>query len=183
MLRCYLAGPFFTLESRLVLKTLLVKLEELGHEVWAPMRDGILCPKNADKAERQKVFDLDCERLHWANCIIALLDYPLPVHQQLMMRSRTPEGMSQDVPLNLPDSGTVFEIGYVCGLNSTGQQYRYIIGYTGRMPSFNLMIAEACDCIVDDLDKLERVMGLIEACDKDGLMLLKTQYQKELQEF
>jgi len=44
------------------------------------------------------------------------------------------------------------------------------------------MITEACDCIVDSLDKLERVMSLVANKDEDALMLLKIQYQKELME-
>lgn len=177
-MKIYLAGPFFNSESKAVLNTILLQLEMLGHEVWAPMRDGITCPKDADREMRLKVFNLDCEQLHWADCVVALLDYPLPIHQTLFLREKSPEGVSKDTPIQLPDPGTVFEIGYVTGLNSTQEQYRYVIGYAST-PGFNLMVAEGCDCVVSDLTQLERAMQLIKVLDDDGLMLLKIQYQKQ----
>ena len=179
----YLAGPFFNRESKDILYSILGELEVSGHEVWSPMRDGITCPPDADREMRLKVFNLDCEQLHWAECIVALLDYPLPPHQQLLLRQKSPEGTSKDTPIFLPDPGTIFEIGYVSGLNSTrpsSENYKYIVGYA-ICSGFNLMVAEACDCIVNDLRKLERVMELVAQQDSDGLMLLKIQYQKKTQ--
>ena len=184
-MQIYLAGPFFNKESKDVLGTILGCLEEqLGHQVWAPMRDGILCTKDADREMRRRVFVLDCERLHWAECVVALLDYPLPIQQQLLLRERTPEGASKDTPIFLPDPGTIFEIGYTVGMNKSDMttQYRCVIGYKSQGFGSNLMIAEACDCIVSNLTELERVMPLVVNQDEDALLLLKTQWQKELSE-
>jgi len=176
----YLAGPFFNEESRKVLYSILGVIEGLcGHKVWAPMRDGILCPLNADREMRLKVFTLDCEQLHRVDCVVALLDYPLPVHMHLRLRTQTPEGNAQECLMYLPDPGTVFEIGYTNGLNHAGNGYTYVIGYSS-VGKFNLMVAEACDCIVSDLDQLERVMPLVAQHDDEALMLLKIQYQKPI---
>lgn len=182
-MRIYLAGPFFNKESKEVVQMLRDKLEQLGHNVWSPMHDGITCPKNADRRMRQKVFHLDCERLHRVDCVVALLDYPLPIHQQLFLRTRTPEGISNDTPVSFPDSGTVFEIGYFNGLRETGLlDYGYIIGYT-RTSGFNLMVTEACDCVVSDLTQLQRAMEFVAVQDDDALLLLKIQYaQGDLKE-
>lgn len=174
----YIAGPFFNSESKLVLTSILTTLESLGYKCWIPMRDGITCPKNTDRAQRLKVFRLDCEQLHWAECVVALLDYPLPIHQQLLLREKTPEGVSKDTPTSLPDPGTVFEIGYVNGLNNTEEKYRYVIGYANN-PGFNLMVAEACDCIVSNSAELVRTMEVVSMGDDEGLKLLKIQYQKQ----
>lgn len=175
----YLAGPFFNTESKELLYNILGCLEaQLGHKIWSPMRDGITCPKDADREMRLKVFRLDCEQLHWAECVVALLDYPLPIYQQFLLREKTPEGTFRDTPIYLPDSGTVFEIGYVNGMNSTINKYRYVIGYATK-PGFNLMVSESCDCIVSDLDQLQRVMPLVVHQDDEGLKLLKIQYQKQ----
>lgn len=182
-MKIYLAGPFFNSKSKAVLHTILSLLETLGHDVWVPMRDGITCPPNADREMRLKVFQLDCEQLHWAECVVALLDYPLPPHQQLLLRQKLPEGTSKDTPIFLPDPGTIFEIGYVNALNATrsGLEYfKHIIGYA-TCSGFNLMISEACDCIVDCLDKLDRVMPLVANHDENALMLLKIQYQKGME--
>lgn len=179
-MKIYLAGPFFNEKSKHVLRSILVDLETLGHTVWAPMRDGITCPPDADREMRLKVFQLDCEQLHWAECVVALLDYPLPIHQSLLLREKSPEGTSKDMPVFLPDPGTVFEIGYVAGLNGAGKEYRYVIGYTGNS-GLNLMVAETCDCIVSNSCELVRAMKLVEAEDDDGLVLLKIQYQKQVE--
>lgn len=180
-MKIYLAGPFFNEESKRVLNSILTKLESLGHKVWAPMRDGITCPKDADRKMRLKVFQLDCEQLYWAECVVALLDYPLPIYQQLLLREKSPEGVSKDTPVFLPDPGTVFEIGYVNGLNGAGKQYCYVIGYASSL-GFNLMVAEGCDCVVSNSCELARAMQLVQCSDDDGLMLLKIQYQKQLKE-
>lgn len=177
----YLAAPFFNVESKKVVQMLMDKLEQLGHKIWSPMRDGITCPKDADREMRLKVFNLDCEQLHWADCVVALLDYPLPIHQTLLLREKSPEGVSKDTPIQLPDPGTVFEIGYVNGLNAAGKQYRHVIGYMQQTAGSNLMVTEACDCVVDDLEKLERAIQFVEAIDDAALMLLKIQYQKQME--
>lgn len=174
----YIAAPFFNVESKKVVQMFMDKLEQLGYEVWSPMRDGITCPKDADHEIRLKIFRLNCEQLHWAECVIALLDYPLLIHQQFLLREKTPESTFKDTPVQLPDSGTVFEIGYVNGLNNTKEKYRYVIGYASA-PGFNLMIIEACDCIVSNLTQLERAMVLVSMGDDEGLELLKIQYQKQ----
>jgi len=180
MLSIYLAGPFFNDESKMVLYSMLKVLEaNCGHKVWVPMRDGILCPPDADREMRLKVFTLDCEQLHRIDCVVALLDYPLPVHMQLCLRTQTPEGNAKECPMYLPDPGTIFEIGYTNGLNHAGNGYTYVIGYSS-VGEFNLMVAEACDCIVSDSDQLERVMPLVAQHDDEALMLLKIQYQKKL---
>ena len=172
-MQIYLAGPFFNKESKSVLRQILNELEELGHEVWAPMRDGIECPKDADAAMRRKVFQLDCEQLHWAECVVALLDYPMPPHQYLRLHSRTPEGKIDLIDISFPDSGTVFEIGYTVGLNEAGSdRYRCIIGYT-KTSGFNLMVAEACDCIVSDTAQLQQAMKLV---DEGNIEALAFQY-------
>jgi|GEM_PF-5893103 len=183
-MKCYLAGPFFNKESKAIVQMLMDKLESFGHEVWAPMRDGITCSKDADREMRQKVFNLDREQLHWADCIVALLDYPLPPYERLLLRTRDPEGKIDLIDVSFPDSGTVLEIGYVNGLNEAGKDpYRYIIGWA-MTSRFNLMVSEACDCIVSNIAQLERVMQFVEAKDGDALLLLKTQYGKgDLQEF
>jgi len=174
-LQIYIAGPFFNKQSKEILQAILDKLELLGHTCWAPMRDGITCPKNANAETRQKVFQLDCEQLHWAECVVALLDYPLPPYEQLMLKTQTPEGKIDFIDAHLPDPGTVFEIGFVNGLNESRKDpYRYIIGYS-EISGFNLMVSEGCDCVVSSLAQLERIMEFVENKDYKSLSLLKLQ--------
>lgn len=177
MLRIYLAGPFFNPESRKVLGLMLEVLEKAEHDVWAPMRDGILCPKNAPDAMRRKVFNLDCAQIQWADCIVALLDYPLPLHQRLLLQCRTPEGRIENVKdISFPDSGTIFEMGYGMAFN------KHIIGLTTHVGGFNLMLSEACICIVHDLEALQKAIALLLVEDFDGLYLMKKVCQKMLEE-
>ena len=133
----YLAGPFFNDNSREVLIAMLRILEEEGLKVFAPMRDGVMCPKDADKATRQAVFQMDVQEIDKAQLVVALLDYPMPNAEQLMlMKTQGNEHLELD-RIAFPDSGTVFEMGYAYCSKTP------IIGFARTPTGFNLMLSES----------------------------------------
>jgi nucleoside 2-deoxyribosyltransferase len=157
-LKVYLAGPFFNSESVRILQEMLKVLEKESCKVFAPMRDGILCPKNADAAMRRKVFELDIKKIEEADLVVALLDYPLPINQNLLLRVRSPNGI-KDVSVHFPDSGTVFEMGYAFALSaqrrSQGQPGLPVIGFTSCKQGLNLMVTECCAAIATSFQELQ----------------------------
>ena len=181
--KIYLAGPFFNKESRALIQKLLDNLEINGHEIFSPMRDGIMCPKDASLEKRKEVFKLDCLKIDWADCVVAILDYPLPIQQDLIMKERTPEGISKEISIILPDSGTIFEIGYAFGLNQHQIIQKPIIGYTEKKSGYNLMISEALDFLAYDLLTLETIICMFQNGKKDQISELKKQFQRDLLEY
>lgn len=155
-MRIFLAGPFFNNECSKVLTNLLNFLEHnLHYTVFCAMRDGCLVPKDATEETRQKYFLLDVTKTQWADCLVALLDYPLPVYQKLILQEKTPEGISQNSIL-LPDIGTVFEMGLAYAYEKP------IIGFAKDIQSLNLMLAQSCKIIVSNQDKLKKALSEIE---------------------
>lgn len=158
-MKIFLAGPFFNEECRSTLSDLLIFLEDkLHHTVFCAMRDGCLVPKDATEETRQKYFLLDVSKMHWADCVIALLDYPLPINQGLYFSSRSCEGATLYKSILLPDTGTVFEMGLAYALKKP------IVGFAENIQSLNLMLAQSCKIIVPDCDTLEQVL----CCLKDS---------------
>ena len=176
-MKIYLAGPFFNTESREVVRLITAELERQGHEVWSPMRDGIECPKDASSTMRGKVYRLDIEKIEWAECIVAVLDYPLPPYQELLLKTKTPEGKVDLINVNLPDVGTVFEIGYAVAKEIP------CIGCVEKVSGFNLMLGEALVGIAVTLDELGKLLVLLERQDFTELELIRLTKQKELEEF
>lgn len=157
MFKVYLAGPFFNPKAKAVLGGLLTALESAGHEVWAPMRDGICCPKDADGETRTEVFDLDIGQLGWCDVVVALLDYPLAEGFRLRLEEQQPALDSYVLmPVSFPDVGTVFEIGYAHALD------KYTIGYTEKKKGFNLMLSEACYGIVHSAFELTEILNALD---------------------
>ena len=184
MLKIYLAGPFFNTESKKVMAKLCTFLEKLGHEVFSPMRDGIECEKDALTERRQEVYDLDTKKILWADVVVACLDNPLPIYQQVILAERTPEGMRRELPISFPDMGTVFEIGYA---KATKRRFTKpgIIAYSVQQDArvgFNLMITEAVDGFANSLEELFNLIELVEANDEETLAVLKAAKQIPLSE-
>jgi hypothetical protein len=177
MLNIYVAGPFFNDESRKELQTIAGNLEKMGHKLFLPMRDGIMCPKDANAAMRKKVFDLDCQKIAESNLIVAMLDYPLPLGQRLILKSRSPEGPEKEVEISLPDVGTVFELGVMSILQSFDLGCKGIVGYCEHQKGgFNLMLEVACQAIVHNLTDLKLIVEFLE---KDDEVSLKNWKEKQ----
>ncbi len=168
-MRIFLAGPFFNQESRIVLSRLLNFLEHKLHcEVFCAMRDGALVPKDAPEKIRQKYFQLDVDEIKWAEVLIALIEYPLPIYQRLCLVEQTPEKTILN-NIYFPDMGTVFEMGLAYALKKP------IIGFTSNIHSLNLMLTQSCEIVVSSYEKLANTLYEIE-----HQTFIKKPFQKEL---
>lgn len=171
-MRIYLASPFFNEVSREVVAEILEVLEKAEHKVFAPMRDGIMCPKDASWEKRQEVFKLDCQAIFDSELVVALLDYPLPITEQLFLHQRTPDGPDRLVAIELPDPGTIFEIGFMAALQqqNPNSSWKGVVGFTQNPKGgFNLMIEQACLAVVKNLKDLLIVLVYIQCEDWVGL--------------
>ncbi len=188
MLKIYLAGPFFNTESKKVMAKLCTFLEKMGHEVFSPMRDGFECEKNALTERRKEVYDLDTKKILWADVVVACLDNPLPIYQQVILSERTPEGIRRELPISFPDMGTIFEIGFAVGVSATNPADLIdipVVGYSIQQDAsvgFNLMITESLTGLANSHEELFTILDLIKAGEFQTLRTAKEAKQIPLSE-
>lgn len=174
--KVYIAGPFFNGAQLAIIQQIEEVLMDRQYPFFSPrlqpanVGPGQITPELADKILRTNIENIDdCDVL------LAVLDWTMPEHQHLyilghpMTSGYTYDYASQAAggpldtsavrgkhiagPLNIPDSGTVFEMGYAFA--KLGHGSFQIFGVTARGPSqkLNVMLARACHGIVQ-LDRL-----------------------------
>lgn len=156
----YLAGPFFNAEQRALVRELEKGLEQAGHNVWSPSRDGIALPPNASDAEQRRVFELNFTQINQCDVMVAILEPndPRPVKVAVSAfedHVSAFDAVGEDIsPFDVDsfeidaqnqvwpqysDTGTVWEMGaaYMAGKAVVGY---YDVG--AKRP--NLMLAKSC---------------------------------------
>jgi len=129
----YCAGPFFNSIQKAWAFEIALGLEEEGFEVCAPVREMF---KEGSTLDAEAIFQRNVVWMRKSDYILVQLDYPLMPEEEILVM---PEGK----PINLPDSGTVWEMGFCFALGKP------IIGYTyGDVEKINLMLTKSLMGIV-----------------------------------
>ncbi|RLC34377.1 MAG: nucleoside 2-deoxyribosyltransferase [Candidatus Nealsonbacteria bacterium] len=89
-MKIYLASPFFNDDQKGVVKKLETILEDCGHEVYSPSRDGGILERFAPKSKRVKILSENIGAIRWADYVIGVID-------------------GRDI-------GTIWEMGYAYGI-------------------------------------------------------------------
>lgn len=190
----YLAGPFFNPAQRQHAEELAAFAAEARGEdnVYAPVSAGV----TLDTAEKAKeVYDTNVERLLACGVLLAQVEWLLPEGQenrivephyighlgQRAEQLRGERGVAVHLksgPLNVPDSGTVWELGMARGIRerdaaaskaSNPPKVPFIVAYTvGEQSQLNLMLARSCDAYLRGREALERFL-LTEELEDDEL--------------
>ncbi len=172
----YLAGPFFNVPQKLWAERIRDLVIGADRHYYAPVehmfQEGI-----HDKSKATKVFNDNQENLIRANVVLCQLDWLLEDDSELRV-IRMQQGTLKSVlssKLNIPDAGTLWEMGYACALrNSRNSQLRItaqgpaVIGYVSqKTEKLNLMLARSCDGFYNGEDELIRFIfdGLIRQGD------------------
>lgn len=141
----YLAGPFFNeaqlrlvqeIEEDLTLFKLPFFSPRSQHEEGKPK--AILNERTA-----QDIFQENVNQLQAASAVLAILDYPLPSMFELQLVDLL--GTHAPKSLRLPDTGTVWEMGYALGRGIP------VFGFTASPPNkakLNLMLTQGCAGII-----------------------------------
>lgn len=76
-MKIYIAAPFFNSEQLDFVQDVERELSESGHEFYSPRNDGILQNMLPEERAKQmkRIFDLNCDRLVWADTILALMNW------------------------------------------------------------------------------------------------------------
>ena len=119
----YLAGPFFNHAQN----ALMDRVEETflvnGVAFFSPRKSNhsqeVRKTGMSDKLA-QRIFDLNIEQINQADEVLAVIDWALPAGQKVLLEKRNvdkPEAV-QTTELEIPDSGTVWEMGYATALGT-----------------------------------------------------------------
>jgi nucleoside 2-deoxyribosyltransferase len=160
-MKFYIAAPFFNDVQLGAVKALELIIEEHGHQYHSPR----LHPRNAGASKLEKltqdqaeeIFQDDVKGIVHSNAVIATLDWLLP-ENDVVQHVRTTGSEVKVTPLNLPDTGTVFEMGYAYSYG------RPIFGLTYRPVGdrLNLMLTQSCKAVIYGLDQLRGFMSSVK---------------------
>ena len=161
----YNAGPFFNTEQVTAME-MLEKLEaQEGLDFFAPR----LSPesdmiRNGDRsaATFQRTFERDVEEIGKATVMIAMLDWLMPPEEEVrIIRHEGVPGkpgyhQQLSAPLNVPDSGTVFELGLAYSANLPVVGVRF-----DRERPLNLMLSESCFMMCKNWGQLKDALEML----------------------
>ena len=139
--KIYFASPFFNPEQVEREERLKAKLRDLGFEVFSP-KEAYFCKPDESEEVRQIVFNGNCEAIQKCDILFAVTDGK--------------------------DMGTIWESGYVNGINSVvyPSKKKIIVYYCETLPEggkFNLMLAQSGDIIITDYDDMDQLPNLIKS--------------------
>ena len=153
--KVYLAGPFFNEEQKELIKSVTRALEDAACVVFSPMRDGGICPPDAGPDQVTETYKANVDNIITAEFVFAILDYKLPDWQALIAIDKT-NGETVSPPLSLPDTGTVFEMGY-----AIARQVPVITFSEAEPKRINLMLSEPTEGHVVGVSNIKSAIGAL----------------------
>lgn len=121
----YLASPFFNAKQAKREEAVKAALRDLGYIVYSPKESCVLKP-DADEADRQKVFDDNCEAIRKSHAVFAITDEK--------------------------DMGTIWEAGYAYALKKPIVYYAETLGNN----PFNVMLAKSGNLTLSCVEQITR---------------------------
>jgi nucleoside 2-deoxyribosyltransferase len=189
----YLAGPFFNPAQVDLIKRLEDAFFAAGVDCFSPRS---LDENKAGPIDRQaaaSIFRKDVQGLLHCNAVLAVLDWKLPEGEHIRLcdgETGTPGHGFLSGPLNIPDSGTVFEMGFAWARTVLAQKYRKTEAFdpvaiceeaastaTGRRKSDLLDLAQMMRSVQYSLTPMDTVI-YTERPAEAGLNLMLTQGAK-----
>lgn len=153
----YLAAPFFNEPQLEAVRTAETLMTELAIPFFSPRqqhKEGVPVPIRS-AAEARDIFDVNADKLEECEAVLAVLSYLLPENQELALCDSTRSGRLR---VELPDTGTVWEMGYAAG--AVKPVYGWIPGVAPR--KVNLMLTQGCAGVVQGLDGLKHLLNCIK---------------------
>lgn len=182
----YLAGPFFNPEQLSLISSIETTFIDNGVPMFSPR----LCDENKKKVlsnqDAATIFARNVDNILTCGCMLAVLDWKLSPRQKVMVvqDSGLPSALEKDwgnpkvlekgdimagtviaPELNLPDTGTVFEMGamFMKWLMSAPKvnSHPKLVGFTerGEKDKLNIMLTQACCGIVRGVGELNAFLN------------------------
>ncbi len=149
----YIAGPFFNpAQIKIIdeIETVFRSANVHGPSAFSPRLANPTAEGTKITSElAKKIFWENVESIRECDALIAVLDYAFPVGQRLMLSKRSPEGFVGLDPLNLPDSGTVWEMGMAFALDKP-----IFIYQQNESQKQNIMLTQCVDGVIQGKEAL-----------------------------
>lgn len=162
-LRFYIAGPFFNPPQLDLIEAIEDCMVSAGVDFYSPRLHSDNKPGKIDNEKAKRIFRSNVTEIRKATHVLAVLDWKLPkdieirqvevkVETQYLEFGITDKKIltEKSHPLHLPDSGTVFEMGFANCFDIP------IIGFTERDPKqkLNVMLTQSCRGVCFGLESL-----------------------------
>lgn len=149
--RFYLAAPFFNPPQLEIVQEVEDILSRNGIDFFSPRLqhpEGKPVPITTPESA-QAIFQENVKGILSCQLVLAVLDYALPPMRELQVVDRL--GTHQPIPVKIPDTGTVWEMGYAFG------NLVPVIGYFARETPkrANIMLLRSCVGLVVGAPRLE----------------------------
>ena len=158
----YLAGPFFNPLQKAWAEKVRDLVIDADRHYYAPV-ENMFQDRIHDKEKADKVFQDNVENLLHASVVLCQFDWLLAPKQELCVMD-TYHNIAITGPLNIPDAGTIWEMGYACALRRIRNiPFRIhvrgpaVVGYfSQKTDKLNLMLARSCDAFYNGEEEVKR---------------------------
>lgn len=167
--KVFIASPLFNPEQHQILDRIEALLARSDFKFYSARHDSeAYVPKGEDKklpGAWDAVFNSNLLGLNECNIMIAVLSYALPSGHKMLLQTPGGNTLGTDTfkELELPDSGTVWEMGYFLGKG------KLVVGFHPEKEAnhLNLMLTHGCDALITGWDALgEFISGSPQDGDK-----------------
>jgi len=150
-LRVYLAGPFFNSAQIEIVKSIENIFDRYEVPHFSPRKLGLNAQPTTTKPTPEQAADIfknDYQEICRSTHVLAIVDWALPEGQSIHLhRNGTPEIIGP--PLNIPDSGTVWEMGCAYAL-----RVPVILFTHNPSKNMNLMLTQSAKGCIYGFDAL-----------------------------
>lgn len=163
--RFYLAAPFFNLVQIALVEKIEGLFKKYDYPLFSPrLQHGNKTTKIETSEQARQVFDKNLDEILACTHMLAVVDWLLPTGQEIRCLTNSQihdlgtgsaiSAMGTSEPLNLPDIGTVWEMGV--GYEASCD----IIIYTerGKDSGLNIMLTQCAQGVIRGLEHLERYL-------------------------
>lgn len=158
---CYIAAPFFNPPQLELVKQIEDTFSSQERWAFSPrLQHGEKPTKIKSKQDANKIFFENYRAIEACSYMVAVVDWLLPEERELRLVNKSKYHITQpgqqsiffaeSPPLNLPDAGTVWEMGVAFTLRKP------VVMFTVRPPTdkMNIMLTESCVGIVRGVEGL-----------------------------
>lgn len=157
----YVAGPFFNDEQRTLMTAVELALDGASQRMFCPRLE-LEVTADSSQEEMNRAFEGNVKALRECDAVVAVMDYLLPANEILCLHNYD---TGVNVPLALPDVGTVWEIGYAYAQ----QEFVPLIGVWKEPPKrLNLMLIQTFNLCLFSLKDFERFCECLSGHGEDA---------------